>query len=301
MPSPVPAGYTRGPILFMATHTGPTAEEKLLQRFWQEAGAYGSRIVVFSSGAEGRAQAERARALFLEWESDSVTAIAVESRADGLRGEAVEVVQGATAILLCSHSALRLASVLGGTPLAQAIRRANAQNKAVGAMGNAANILCQHMLVAPRPPAEGSTAPVLPFLHGDMLQFAPGLGLVNRLVLDTRDALAGGVQGALGRLMAAVAYNPFLAAAGLEPDTGIVIYPNAAMEVFGDRNVLVVDGAQMQQTDLHEAGAGTAVSLLGVQLHVLALGNTFNFDTRVVSAPAEGDLPLQSEAVKAAF
>lgn len=288
MPSPVPAGFTRGPILFLASPSDPVAEARLLQRYWQEAGAYGARIVVVCVGG-GEEQAGRAAALFAEWESDSVARLDISMRAHAHAPETVQAITAATAVLLCGDNPLRLASLLGGTPLAQAIRRANAQNKAVGSIGRGAPILCQHMVTG-TVPSDG-----LPFLCRNQVQFAPGMGIVNRLVLD----FAG--SHAIGRLLAAIAYNPFLSAAALDADAGAVIYPNSTMEAFGDKCVVIADGSQVQETNLSEVDSNVAVSLVGVKLHVLGAGCTFNFDTRQVTIPHASELSLQTEALRAAF
>lgn len=280
--------------------TSAASEDRLLQRFWNEAGAYGSRIVLIASGEAGSAAAERYATRFRTWESDSVVALRVDSRAQAQQEAALQQVQGATGILLVAGSALRLAGLLGGTALAQTIRRMNAQSKIVCAAGAGASILCQHMLAGDPITEAGSSEPGRPFVHRSLVQFAPGLGIVNRVVLDGGED-RGAAQAALGRLLTSVAHNPFLIGVGLEADTGVVIYPNSTMEVFGENNVLVVDGAAMQHNDLPEALPARAFSLLGVQLHVLALGCTFNFDSHAAAAPAPSDLTLSSEVQKSAF
>lgn len=299
MPSPVPAGYTRGPILFIGALTGAAAEAKLLQRFWAEAGGFGARLVVIPTGEQGRSQAEHYRRLLMELESDSVEILDAATRAAAQSAEHAARVHAATGILLAGPHALRLASTMGGTPLAQSIRRANAQGKAVGGIGPAAAILCQHMLAEETPVGTGADE-AAPFMHRRLVHFAPGLGIVNRVVLDAGTA-PDGPAGHLARLVAAVAHNPFLVGVSLDANTGAAIYPDTTMEVFGAGGALVVDGSHLQHTDLHDVDAGRPFSVVGVQLHALGRGYTFNFDTRAVRAPEPADATLQSEALKAAF
>lgn len=307
MPSPVPAGYTRGAIMFLGPMTTPASEDRLLQRFWNEAGAYGSRIAIVATGATGAAVAERYAGLFREWESDRVNVLQVDTRAHAQQSAFLEQLHQCTGMQIVAESALRLAGTLGGTPLAQTIRRMNAQSKIICAAGAGASILCQHMVVADaRAESAGDAAGnagggPLPFVSRSLVQFAPGLGIVNRLVLDTPHDLQTSAHASLGRLLTAVAYNPFLIGVALEPDTGVALYANSTLEVFGENSALVVDGAQMKHNDLAEAPATRAFSMLGVQLHVLALGCTFNMDSHVAAAPAEGDLSLSSTVVKSAY
>jgi cyanophycinase-like exopeptidase len=137
-----------------------------------------------------------------------------------------------------------------------------------------------------------------PFVHRDLVRFAPGLGLVNRLVLDTRQPKQPG--NTLSRQLAAVAYNPFLVSLSLQPDTGCAVYPNTTMEVFGDNSALVVDGAAMVDTNMAAVEQGVPVSLLGVHFYILDHGASFTFDTRRVALPSPEDI-LRRSAVKAAF
>lgn len=303
MPSPVPAGFTRGPIMFLGEIQSPTAEWKLLQRFWDEAGSYGARIAIIEATGAGKTGAEKTgaekdekgshyAAQLAAWESDTVTLLTVKNRADALKSTAVEAVQAATAVLFLGSDPLRLASCLGGTPLAQAVRRANAQSKAVCAVGGCASILCQHMIAFPT--RKMSLQP------SRAIQFAPGLGIVNRLALDSNVASTASAQEQTQRLLVAVAYNPFLVSVALDADTGAVIYPDSTLEVFGDGSAQLVDGSQMSETNLHETGDDTPLSVLGAQIHLLGRGYMFNFDDRSVQAPAP-DAELQREAVKAAF
>ena len=296
MPSPVPAGFTRGPIMFIGQIQSTNAEATLLQHLWDEAGSYGARIVIVTpAGPIANPDAERCAALLADWESDSVTVLTVKSRGDAMQPSTVQTIQAATAILLLGNSPLHLASILGGTPLAQAIRRANAQSKMVCAVGGCASILCQHMITF-----DSTSTTSQPVLHRQRVQFAPGLGIVNRVALDAALLPSGAMQEATSRLLTAVAYNPFLVGMSLDQDTGAVIYPDATMEIFGEHNALLVDGATITYSNLHEAEPDLPVSVLGTQTHLLRRGDTFNFDTRQVQPPLP-DSAMQREAVKAAF
>jgi len=304
VPSPVPAGYTRGPILFLGSSKDQAIAEQLLQRFWNEAGAYGSRIVVLAVGEAAKSEAERLAALFALWESEQVTQITVFTRSDALAwssdhttGDDLQrtALTRATAILICTEAPLLAASVLGGTPLAQLIRRANAQNKAVGAIGAGAAILCQHMAVWSEQVDGTRTA-----------QFAPGLGIINRLLLG--DVAAGvAEQESLAQLAAAVGFNPFLIGVKLAPECGVIVYPNADLEVFGADKARVIDGTRILAAfPSSEIESSAPLDRLrdillqrGYALHDLDAGSTFNFDTRTTSAPL--DRTLQLSAQKAAF
>lgn len=296
MPAPVPAGYTRGPIQFFGALTNEKSDELLLQDFWSHSGGYGARIVIFPSSRSDEALAQRYSALFSEWQCDSSQVLPVFERAQATEAGYLERVAAATGILILGQNPLRFASSFGGTQLAQAIRRSNAQGKCVAGLGGTASVLCQHMVAfdtrreIPRP-----------LLHRQLIQFAPGLGILNKLVLDGVASINDSAGDRISRLLTAVAYNPFLVGVSLEADTGITLYANDTFEVFGQNSALVIDGQGLQHTNLHEAEVTKAVSMLGVQLHVLTRGCKYSIDSRTATPAPLDDIPPVFDEGKSAF
>ena len=72
------------------------------------------------------------------------------------------------------------------------------------------------------------------------VRLAPGLGLTNRFVIDQHFRQ----RDRLGRLLAALAYNPFAIGIGLDEDTAAFIGPDDTLEVEGSGAVTVVDAAR---------------------------------------------------------
>ena len=297
MPSPVPAGYTRGSILFLGSAPDPHVEDALLQRFWQESGAYGARVVVLGCGTENAAAVEQAVASLTSLEGESAESLLLESRAQAQDASRWQTLTSATGVLIVGRSPMRIVGILGGTQMAQTLRRMNAQSKVIAALGGGAPVLCQHMLAFD--PASASS---LPLVHRERIQFAPGLGMINRVVVEAGESAGDfGNQLSLGRLLTAVGYNPFLTGISLAPDAGAALYANGQIELFGTGAALVVDGSALTHTSLHDAEGTAPASLLGVQLHLLAPGCIYSIESHLATAPAPGDVQLQSNAVKAAF
>ncbi len=271
MPAPVPPGFTRGPILFLGTPQSVAGEAQLLQRFWSEAGGYGSRILLLASQADD-AQIARYQQQLQAWEIDTISALTVDQRAIAFASATQDQVEQATAILFFSQDVRRLAQILGGTPLAQAIRRANARGKTIGALGEANGILCQHMLVKAR---------------AGELQFYPGLGAINRLTIIPSTPVTEAARPE--SLLEAIAPNPFLIAVSLSHDSGIVIYPDSTLEVFGDGEAWLMDGAAAPA--LGPTIDPNNLAEHGIQLHRLSTGHTFNIDQRTVTLHSASDIP----------
>lgn len=321
MPAPVPPGFTRGPIVFFGPLQDPVPANRLLQSFWDEAGSYGARILIVPTAADEHATRNAAhhasvdnlRRWFADAEADSVEVLPVERRADALDAELVERIDNATGIVLADGNPLRFTSILGGTPVAQAIRRANARGRAVCGIGRAGAVLCQHMIAF-----DNRNALPGPFLHRSLIQFAPGLGIVNRLALDCDPAAepgntepgstepaaaqpAGHFRTHLSRLLTAVAYNPFLIGIALDPDTGAVVYPDSTLEIFGAGSAMLVDGWQITHTDLYDHADDSPMSVLGVQMNILTHGFTYHLDTHVAKPPPETEIPQQGYEAYTSF
>ena len=288
MPAPVPPGFTRGPIIFFAPFVDDRSTDRLLQSFWDEIGSYGARVLIVSTDAAGEPALEHLRTWFAAAEVDSMAVLSVRSRTDALEAGLVAQVENATGILIVDTSPLRFTSIFGGTPVAQAIRRANARGRAVGGIGRAGAVLCQHMLTM-----EDAAPTPGPLLHRSLIQFAPGLGIVNRLAVSCADESGAVARTHLGRLLTAVAYNPFLIGVALDPDTGAAVYPDSTLEIFGVGNALVVDGWQITHTDLHLRNDNDPVSVMGVQVHVLSHGYTYHLDTHIPQRPPDTEIPKE--------
>lgn len=274
MPAPVPPGYTRGPIIFSGPLVNPRNLERILQSFWDEAGSYGGRIVVMPTAATDVRVADRYRDWFAAAEVDSVEVLTVAARRTGFDAGLVATVENATGVLITEGNPLRFTGLLGGTPLAQALRRANARGRTIFGIAQAGSVLCQHMIGFDRTD----------------VQFAPGLGVINRLALDGAVTDPDATQRA-ARLTAVVAYNPFLIGLALDPDTGAVIYPDSTLEIFGAGRGIIVDGWQITHSNLYERAADEALTVAGAQVHQLTHGYTYQLDQHVAQHPPESEIP----------
>ena len=92
------------------------------------------------------------------------------------------------------------------------------------------------------------------------MRLAPGLGLTNRFIIDQHFRQ----RDRLGRLVAALAYNPFAIGIGLDEDTAAFIGPDNTLEVEGSGAVTVVDAGELQFSSMDQVGEGQPVCLLGL-------------------------------------
>ena len=84
----------------------------------------------------------------------------------------------------------------------------------------------------------------------------------------------------LGRLLTALAYNPFAVGMGLDEDTAAFIKPGDSLEVVGSGGITIIDPSDLKYSSMDQARRGEPVSLIGVRLHILVAGGRYEIDSR---------------------
>jgi cyanophycinase len=191
----------------------------------------------------------------------------LQTRADAEQRILLDALEHAQLVFLLSDQPLRLSTLIGGTPLARALRRRNADGMSVGGCGAGSALLCEHMLTHG---AEGAT----PRSGGANL--APGLGLTNRVVIDQ----GGHASDRLGRLLAALALNPFALGLGLDLATAAVIGPDNVLEVIGAGGITLIDPAEMADSNVADLAPGAPIRITNLRLHALTGGARYDLDFR---------------------
>ncbi|MBW8811669.1 MAG: cyanophycinase [Lysobacter sp.] len=270
-PSRIPDGEERGWIVPIGGAEDKEHGAKILQRFLDLCGGDGADIVVIPTASRMPDTGDRYEKLFSDLGASRVESMDFDTRRDCFEPNRIQRIEQASGIFFTGGNQLRISTMLGGTPIAQAIRAQNARGVAVGGTSAGASILSEHMIAFG---TEGSSP------RADSVRLAPGLGLTNRVVIDQHFRQ----RDRLGRLVAALAYNPFAIGIGLDEDTAAFISPDNTIEVEGSGSVTVVDADGLQFSSMHLVGEDEPVCLLGLGVHILTKGATFNLNTRKASA-----------------
>ena len=272
MPSPGLTPNPRGFIIPVGGAEDKRNDRVILERFARLAGGEEARIAVIPTASELDDTGDRYARIFDRLHVESVEILPILERQDGFRDDYVRVLDDATGIFVTGGNQLRLSTILGGTPVAQTIRRRNADGVHVAGTSAGAAIMPEHMIA-------GGPSGATPRADGVIL--APGLGLTNRLVVDQHFRQ----RDRLGRLLTAVSFNPFAIGVGLDEDTAIFFGPDEVFEVVGSGAVTVVDPTHLDYSSMDSARPGEPVSLIGLRLHVLANGARFDVTNREAMAP----------------
>ena len=252
------------------------AEEKfdnpeILDRFVDVCGGKSARIGIIPTASElddtGRNYEKLFRALGIK----HAKVLPFETRDDCENSEYLDYIEKSDGVFLTGGNQLRLSTTLGGTAVSQMIRRRNAAGMHVAGTSAGAAFMPEHMIAGG---FEGSTP------SPDLVTMAPGLGLTNKFIIDQHFRQ----RDRLGRLLTALAYNPFAVGIGLDEDTAAFIDPMEKIEVVGSGGITVIDPTDLSYSSMDQARRGEPVSLIGVKLHILVAGGRFDVATREAAA-----------------
>src|ERR1700722_11112346 len=271
MPSRVPDGQQRGWIIPIGGAENKENDCRILERFVRVSGGPGADIVVIPTASRMHETGQRYEQVFRDIGAARVTVMDFDTRRDCQEAGRLQRIEEATGIFFTGGNQLRLTTLLGGTPVARMIRARNAAGVTVGGTSAGASILSEHMIASGD---EGSA------MIAGSVRLAPGLGLTNRFIIDQHFRQ----RDRLGRLLTALAYNPFAIGIGLDEDTAAFIGPDETLEVEGSGGVTVVDGSDVTYSSIDKVQDGQAVCMLGVKVHILTKGATFNLQSRQADA-----------------
>ncbi|MFN0184742.1 MAG: cyanophycinase, partial [Aquabacterium sp.] len=242
----------------------------ILRRFVEVSGGEDAVIAVIPTASMLPDTGDRYAALFKKLGAAEAYALPYSERSDAEREDLLEQLERATGVFLTGGNQLRISTILGGTPVAKQLRRLNARGVTVGGTSAGAAILSEHMIAY----GENGSTPI-----AGAATLTPGLGLTNRVVIDQHFRQ----RDRLGRLVTALAYNPFAVGIGLDEDTAAFIGPDNTLEVCGSGGVTVVDAAGLEFSSMDQVDEGQPVCLLGLTMHMLVAGASFNLHTRKAS------------------
>jgi len=269
--SKVASGQQRGWIIPIGGAEEKENSPQILRRFVELAGGDHADIVVLPTASQVRDTGARYERIFGELGAGSVSALDFDTRRDCDEPGRLARLKRATGIFFTGGNQLRLSTLLGGTPVAKAVRILNAAGVPVAGTSAGAAFISEHMIAFGD---EGSTP------MAGSVRLAPGLGLTNRFIIDQHFRQ----RDRLGRLLTALAYNPFAVGMGLDEDTAAFIAPDNTVHVEGSGAITVVDAAEVQFSSMDSVNEGRPVCLLGIKLHILTQGATFNLHTRLADA-----------------
>lgn len=209
---------------------------------------------------------EKYKSAFSALGVDDLVELYISERLEARDPARIGILEGAGGVFFTGGDQLRISSQIGDTPLERRVREIHAVGGVIAGTSAGASVMSDTMLV------KGSSAGS--HRIGD-LHMAPGLGLIDNVVIDQHFA----ERGRFGRLVGAVAHNPRSLGLGIDEDTAIVV-AGRTFRVLGSGCVYVIDGADVTHSNIAEAKPERVLSMYDVRVHVLGAGEGFDLSRR---------------------
>jgi cyanophycinase len=265
-------GVRRGFIIPIGGAEQRLRDRDILTRFVHLCGGEQARIAVIPTASELAETGPTYERVFREIGVAHARNFPFDTRADCDSTDWLDELGSSTGVFMTGGNQLRLSTTLGGTKVGSLLRALSARGAHIAGTSAGAGFLSEHMIAFG---SEGSSP------RANMVTLAPGLGLTNAVIVDhhfrERDRI--------GRLMTAVAYNPFAIGLGLDEDTAAFIGPDDVLEVDGSGSVTLVDPSEVEFSSMDSAHQDDPVCLVGLRLHVLIHGWKFDLHARRATEP----------------
>lgn len=258
----------RGWLLLIGGGEDKEGRCRILRRVVELAGGGSARLVVVTVASSSPDEAgEEYSHVFRTLGAGQVDVIPLREREDAGQARYCEVVRQATGFFFTGGDQLRITSTLGGTLLDDILHRRFRDGMLVAGTSAGAAAMSDTMIIG----GQGDDAP-----RQREVQMCPGLGFLEEVVIDQHFAQ----RGRIGRLLSAVARNPYVLGLGIDEDTAVIIKPDATLEVLGSHTVTVIDGRQIMHTNVTEGAPQQSLAISNVLLHVLSEGYRFDLQSR---------------------
>lgn len=275
-PAKITGHDQRGWIIPIGGGEKKVRSSTILNRFVELCGKSAARIAIIPTASRLDDAGERYDAVFRELGVQQIDIVNLESRDDCEDADRLVLLEQATGIFFTGGNQLRLATITGGTRASGVIRHGNARGVHVAGTSAGAAFVCEHMIAF----GKGGPTP-----KGGMATLSPGLGLTNRVIIDQHFR----ERDRHGRLLTALAYNPFATGIGVDENTAAFIGPDDVIEVLGTGALTVLDVSDLEYSSMAAAKQGKPVSLIGVKLHILIAGDRYDLTTHIAQSGAGGE------------
>lgn len=207
----------------------------------------------------------------------------IRSRPDTANPDFLQRIQSCDAVMFSGGNQLRLSVTDGGTAfLAIMKRRYMEENFLIAGTSAGAMAMSQTMIY------EGNATRA--HLKGEV-KMTSGLGFIGNIIIDSHFEK----RGRFGRLAQAVASNPSQIGIGLGEDTAMLITGGNVMEAIGSGLVIIIDGHEIQHSNIADIPDGNPISIENLKVHFCEKGNGYVISERryLVEARSGSVIPKQ--------
>ena len=237
----------------------------ILHRIVSESGGPGSRIeVVTTASTIPYEVGENYLDAFGKIGCTDVNIMHIRNRADASKEEYLERLSNCHTIMFSGGNQLRLSTTFGGTQFLRITLERYQQEANFVVAGTSAGAMAMSNTMI----YEGNATRA--HLKGEV-KITTGLGFMDDVIFDSHFEK----RGRFGRLTQAIATNPSCIGIGLGEDTGMLVTGGNKMEAIGSGCVIIVDGHDIQYSNIADIPDGNPYSIENLKVHVCEKGNGY--------------------------
>lgn len=198
----------------------------------------------------------------------------IQTKKEAHEKKFIDRIKKARTVLFSGGDQFKIATIIGGTPVAKAIEEKYFTDKDFTVAGTSAGAA-----VAPEVMIQsGGTYEAL--FESD-LQTGGGLGLLEGCIIDTHFLK----RGRFGRLAQAIIRNPGQMGIGLGEDTAIIVKKGHEVKCLGSGMVVIIDGREIEHTNINEVKDDGAIYVDNLRVHLLVKNCKFDIQTYQLEYP----------------
>jgi len=201
--------------------------------------------------------------------NQNVRLMHIKNREDARNPEYIERIKNCDGVMFTGGNQLRLSTIFGGTEILNILHNRYYHENFVIAGTSAGAMAMSNTMIY-----QGSSSGAL--LKGEV-KITTGLAFIKNVIIDSHFDK----RGRFGRVAQAVASNPSCIGIGLGEDTGVLITEGRYLEVIGSTLVTVVDGHEIQHSNIADLQDGSPISIENLKVHILTKGNCYDLKKRV--------------------
>ncbi len=259
--------HNNGNLLIIGGAEDKQKECKILKHFYNEAGGRDSRLCIITAASSSAEQSGQIyESLFKRFGCQDLEIINILKRDDANSPLIADKIIRSTGVFFTGGDQLRITAMLGGTRLGQELQHLYERKVMIAGTSAGASVMSDTMIIGGQGDTPGE----------DPIQMAPGLSLLKGVIIDQHFAQ----RGRIGRLMTAVALNPYAIGVGIDEDTSIHVKSDGKLSVIGRGTALIVDATIAALTNVDELFGGRPLTLAPVKVHVLSEGYGFDIINR---------------------
>lgn len=260
------AKQKKGRLLIIGGGIGPDESNDTLEVVAGEAN--GGPLVVIDAATNHTDGIEAEyKDLFRKVGVQKLEILDIRTREDAFKEENVKLCEKAAVIFFTGGDQLRITSQMGDSPIFQCMHDKHSKGMMIAGTSAGAAAMPTTMIVGGPSDESGRIS---------ALAMAPGLGLMDYVVIDSHFA----ERGRMGRLLGAVVQHPANLGIGIDENTAILVEEQKHFYVLGEGAIYVVDGSPISYSSLSERQPEGVITIHDVKLHVLGKDECFDLIER---------------------